>query len=125
VYFVGVTDPRGIRSLSIGESESPPHFWVIDNLTLAAADTVESLLAQLRQTIAVLPLNHGLLTAFTIKVDTALAHARAGDDASATHSLRAFIRHVEAQRTKAIPENDAVELLNLAARALARLAEPS
>jgi hypothetical protein len=126
VYFVGVTDPRGIRSLSLGELESPPHFWVIDNLTLAAPqDTVESLLAQLRQTIAGLELNRGLLAAFTVKLDTALAFARSGDEASAIHSLRAFIHHVEAQRTKAIPEKEAVELLNLAARALALLAEPS
>jgi hypothetical protein len=39
-YFLGVTDDRGIKSLSVGTAPFPErHRWVIDNLTIASLST--------------------------------------------------------------------------------------
>jgi hypothetical protein len=45
-YFFGLSDERGISSITIGtESLSHRHFWVIDNLTIAAEVPLPSTLA--------------------------------------------------------------------------------
>jgi hypothetical protein len=39
-YFLGVTDDRGIKSLTVGTAPFPErHRWVIDNLTIASSST--------------------------------------------------------------------------------------
>jgi hypothetical protein len=38
IYFLGITDERGIASVTIGtEPTASRHFWVIDNLTIASS----------------------------------------------------------------------------------------
>ena len=45
-YFLGLTDDRGIMSITIGtESLSQRHFWVIDNLTIAAEAPIPATLS--------------------------------------------------------------------------------
>jgi hypothetical protein len=40
IYFLGITDERGIASITIGtEPLNSRHFWVIDNLTIASSPT--------------------------------------------------------------------------------------
>jgi hypothetical protein len=40
IYFLGITDERGIASITIGtEPVESRHFWVIDNLTIASSPT--------------------------------------------------------------------------------------